>query len=226
MQTNHLFRAISFAGIVLFVTAQIGCTSASSQGLSSRGFDVSPVKARTSKSQPNIADAPTLNLNLSVDDAYAAIPHSRTAMDFSASNVPEADKKFLEVAFHVIDEAIRCRVSAYQRFSRGDINAQPISDMGQLIDYFQTTEAPQSLTTYQATVLQALRDQQAYFNEWLANGPEFQHGTPQTISSHDKVRSASKELQQGYSILMTNYPGESDHNKQAFFDYHCALDFL
>jgi hypothetical protein len=148
-------------------------------------------------------------------------------MDFAASDMPEQDQRFLEVAFHVIDQAIRLRVTAYQKFSRGEVgDSQSISDMNRLVDYLQNIEAPASLSNYQAQLLKALSDQRAFFEEWQAEGQQFQYGSPQKLGTHPKVQSASTALRQAYGILMQTYPGEGNHNKQAFFDYHCALDFL
>jgi hypothetical protein len=170
--------------------------------------------------------APVFDLDLSVDAAYAAIPHRRTAMDFAASNMPDQDKRFLEVAFHVIDQAIRLRVTAYQKFSRGAIDPQLITDMDRLIDYLQNTEAPDNLSSYQGQLVQALSDQRGFFVEWQKQGQQFRYGSAQMIGTHEKVQSASTELKSAYGILMQTYPGEVSNNKEAFFDYHCALDFL
>ncbi len=227
MQTKLPTSAIALLGIALLSIALQAC-SASSQGLSSTEFDNSPAaKSGNTKSPPSITTAPTLNLDLSVSDAYAAIPHRRTAMDFAASDMPEQDQRFLEVAFHVIDQAIRLRVTAYQKFSRGEVgDSQSISDMNRLIDYLQTTEAPASLSSYQAQLLKALSDQRAFFEEWQTQGQQFQYGSPQKLGTHPKVQSASTALREAYGILMETYRSEGNNNKEAFFDYHCALDFL
>jgi hypothetical protein len=165
-----------------------------------------------------------LNLDLSVDAAYAAIPHRRTAVDFAASNMPDEDKRFLEVAFHLIDQAIRLRVAACQNSEVRD--SQSISDLDRLVEYLQNTEAPATLTTYQAHLLQALTDQRAFFEEWRTEGQQFQYSSPQAIPSHPKVQSASTALRAAYGILMAKYSSETNNNKEAFFDYHCALDFI
>jgi hypothetical protein len=227
MHTKPFPRTIGLLGIALLSIGLAAC-SASSQGLSSRNFDNLPAaKSGNSKAPPTIATAPTLNLTLSVDAAYAAIPHRRTAMDFAASNMPDQDKRFLEIAFHLIDEAIRLRVTAYQKLSRGEVrDSQLISDMDQLTDYLHNTEAPASLSSYQAQLLQALSDQRAFFEEWHTQGQQFQYGSPQTIATHPKVQSASTALKTAYGILMETYASEGTNNKEAFFDYHCALDFL
>ena len=148
-------------------------------------------------------------------------------MNFAASNMPDQDKRFLELAFHLIDQAIRLRVTAYQKFSRGDVrDSQSTSDMDQLVEYLQSTAAPASLLNYQAHLLQALSDQRAFFEEWYTQGQQFQYGSPQMIGSHPKVQSASTALREAYGILMETYPSEGNNNKADFFDYHCALDFL
>jgi hypothetical protein len=82
------------------------------------------------------------------------------------------------------------------------------------------------LAKYQTALLQALSDQQSFFQEWQAEGLQFQYGSPQTLVHHPKVQSASNALRQAYGILMETYSDESSSNKAAFFDYHCALDFV
>ena len=98
--------------------------------------------------------------------------------------------------------------------------------MDRLISYLQNTEAPASLSGYQAHLLKALADQRSFFEEWQTQGQQFQYGSPQALGTHPKVQSASTALREAYGILMETYPGEGNGNKEAFFDYHCALDFL
>ena len=216
MKNNPFTRATTLLAIALLAVTFPAC-SASSQGLSSRNFE-------TPGAKPTIATAPTVDVELSVDAAYAAIPHKRTAMDFSVSNMPESDKRFLEVAFHLIDQAIRVRVSAYQKFSRGETSESPITDFDRLIEYLRKVEAPSGLSSYQARLVQALSDQRAFFQEWLKQGQQFQYGN--SVGSHPKVQSASNALRAAYGTLMEIYPNETNTNKEAFFDYHCALDFI
>ena len=227
MQTKPLTRAIAFLGIASLSIGLPAC-SASSQGLSSRDFGTRPAaRSGNSKSPATIATAPKLNLDLSVDAAYAAIPHRRTALDFATSNMSDEDRRFLEVAFHLIDQGIRLRVTTYQKFSRGEVrDSQPIAHMDLLIDYLQNIEAPAGLSGYQAHIVKALSDQRAFFEEWRKQGQQFQYGSPQTLGSHPKVQSASSALHEAYGALMSAYPNEVSNNKEAFFDYHCALDFL
>jgi hypothetical protein len=227
MNTKPFTRAISILGFAALSIGLLAC-DATSQGLSSGQFDTLPAaKSGNSKSHATVASAPTFNLDLSVDDAYAAIPHRRTAMDFAASAIPAEEKRYLEVAFYLIDQSIRLRVTAYQKFSRGEAGAsQLISDMDRAIDFLRNVETPASLSGYQKHLLQAFSDQRAFFEEWRAGGQQFQYGSPNKIASHPKVQSASAALREAYEVLMRKYPAEGSSNKEAFFDYHCALDFL
>ncbi|HJR08195.1 MAG TPA: hypothetical protein VJ842_13115 [Pyrinomonadaceae bacterium] len=227
MPTKTFFRAIA---LLCFATLSIGllACNATSQGLSSGQFDTIPAaKSRNSKTPATLASAPTLNLDLSVEEAYRAIPHRRTAMDFAASNIPTQERRYLEVAFHLIDQAIRLRVTAYRKFSQGETgDAGLIADMGRIIEFLQSAEPPANLSSYHKQLFKALSDQRAYFEEWSARGGQFQYGSHNRLASHPKVQGASNALKAAYGILMEIYSAEGDNNKQAFFDYHCALDFL
>ena len=181
----------------------------------------------TQRSLPRIEAVPTPELGLSVDEAYAAIPHRRTAMQFTGSKVPRADQDYLQVAFAAIDQAVLLRVTTYQSFSRGrTADSSAIRSMDRLIEFLQSVDPPQNLKTYHKRIEQAVSDQRAFFDEWRSRGSEFQYARGTSLGSHPKVASSSSALKEAYGILMQSYPTESPHNKEAFFDYHCALDFL
>ena len=183
-------------------------------------------KTTAQRSIPGIAAVPSSDLGLSVDEAYAAIPHRRTAMQFPGSNVPKADQDYLQVAFAVIDQAVLLRVATYQSFLRGK-TADPlaISRMDRLIAFLHSVDPPAHLKTYHKRIEQALADQRAFFDDWRSRGSEFPYARG-SLASHPKVASSSSALKEAYGILMQSYPSESAHNREAFFDYHCALDFL
>ena len=181
----------------------------------------------TQRALPKIEAVPTSNLSLSVDEAYAAIPHRRTAIAFSGSNVPRADQDYLQVVFAAIDQAVLLRVATYQSFSRGQTaDALPISRMDRLIRFLQSIDPPPHLKAYHKKIEQAVSDQRAFFDDWRSHGSDFPYAQSASLGTHPKVASSSSALKEAYGILMQRYPGESPHNKEAFFDYHCALDFL
>lgn len=71
---------------------------------------------------------------------------------------------------------------------------------------------------------QAFSSERQYFVDWKSQGDRFAFG--QQVGDHPGVRAASANLRAAYDELMSKYPNESQTNKDAFFDYHCALDFL
>jgi hypothetical protein len=227
MHRLSFFRATTLISLAALSLGLLACNAAS-QGLSSRGFDNLPApKSVNPEARPGIGSVPTFHLALSVADAYAAIPHRRTAADFAASNMPDEDRRFLEAAFQLIDQSIRLRVTAYRKFSQGESSdTQLLADMDRAIEFLENLTTPANLNGYRKQLLKALSDQRAFFREWSSQGRQFQYAAGQRIGSHPGVRNASNALRQAYEILMRQYPDEGQHNKDAFFDYHCALDFL
>jgi len=67
-----------------------------------------PVADATSLSY---ADPPSVDVGLSVDQAYAAIPHRRTAWTESQTTVPADERAYLRTIFLVVDEVIAVRVA-------------------------------------------------------------------------------------------------------------------
>ena len=59
-----------------------------------------------------------------------------------------------------------------------------------------------------------------------AEGQPFPYALHKGGNVHSLVRSSSNQLIQAYDYLMQSYPQESPHNRQAFFDHLCALDFI
>ncbi|MBI3653320.1 MAG: hypothetical protein HY231_20005 [Acidobacteria bacterium] len=181
---------------------------------------------RSRKPLPSLATAPTFTLSLSVEEAYAAIPHRRTQADLERSTLASVDKDYLKLAFHEIDQAILLRVTALRQFSRGDTDdVRLLAKMEQVIEFLRGIEPPANLVEYHKRLLQTLVDQRAFFQDWQAQGRQFAYAGA-NLSAHAKVQSSSGAARAAYQILMQNYSGESQSNKDAFFDYHCALDFI
>ncbi len=148
-------------------------------------------------------------------------------MQFTGSKIPKADQDYLQVVFTAIDQAVLLRVATYQSFSRGRTgDPSAIRRMDRLIEFLRSVDPPPHLKTYHKRIEQAVSDQRAFFDDWRSRGGEFQYARGTSLGSHPKVASSSSALREAYGILMQSYPAENAHNKEAFFDYHCALDFL
>lgn len=206
-----LFIAIPALTVTLVFFA--GCNSSSGRP--------GVVKAQTL----DYGTPPTFNIGLSVDQAYAAIPHRRTVWNDADSTASPAEKAYLKTIFEVLEQATAVRVAGMQNYAAGHSDySDPDSEYEQLITFTQSMTPPPNLAAYHGLVLQGLTNQRQFFTEWKANADHF--GYPQIVSTHPAVQRASGALRSAYQELMRRFPAEAQSNKDAFFDYHCALDFL
>jgi len=191
------------------------------RAMNEEGVETSAAGAATL--QPD--EPPAIDAGLSVDQAYAAIPHRRTVWDESSSTVPPAERPYLRVIFKVIDEAVAVRVAGLQDFSAGEYDrSDPVAQYDQLIGFARRMPVPRMLAAYHRKVLDGLSGQRQFFADWKSQRAQFPFA--RQIAGHSGVRRASAALRAAYNELMGKYPDESSTNKDAFFDYHCALDFL
>jgi len=171
------------------------------------------------------SDPPPAGVGPSVEDAYAAIPHRRTVWDENASTVPSEEKEYLETMFQVLDQAVRVRVAGQQAFSNQQFDSANIdAEFDRLISFVRAMPVPKTLGSYHQEILSALSNERQFFDDWKTQGSQFPFA--QQVQNHPGVRSASASLRTAYGELMSKYPNENQTNKDAFFDYHCALDFL
>lgn len=178
------------------------------------------------------ADEPTLpkiEHSVSVKKAYEMIPHRRTIFDFKACKIADsAEKAYLEKAFLAIEEAIRGRVISMDEYiKKAPAKASKTRlSFAEIRDYFVALEAPKGLEDYKAALVAALGAQLEFFTEWESAGKGWKYGGAKELRGHPKVKAASQSLLKAYNLLMKRYGAESAQNKQAFFDYHCSLDFI
>jgi hypothetical protein len=170
-------------------------------------------------------DPPAIDSGLSVDQAYAAIPHRRTVWDNSSSAIPADEKVYLRNIFQAMDVGVTVRVAALQNFSAGRFDgADPVAQYDQLIEFVRGMAVPGPLAGYHQKILDGFTGQRQLFADWKSQREQFPFA--QRIGDHPGARNASNALRAAYGELMAKYPDESPSNKDAFFDYHCALDFL
>ena len=171
------------------------------------------------------ADPPQTSSGISVEQAYEAIPHPRTVWDAADTTVPREERAYLSAIFKVLDEAVAVRVAGMQDYSSGHFNySDPEAEYGRLLAYVQEMAVPTPLAEYHQDIIAALTGQQKFFADWKAQGQNFAYA--QNVGVHPGVQGASAALRAAYNELMAKYPHEAQKNKDAFFDYHCALDFM
>lgn len=204
-----------FLTVVLALTVLNGCRKSAS--------DSQPGSATAASVQ--YTDPPALDPGISVEDAYAAIPHRRTVWTEEESTIPAPERNYLKTMFTLEDEAVAARVAGLQKYSRSEFDDSDVdSEFDQLISFARGVAPPDSLKTYHQHIVEALVAQQQFFREWKSAGAQFSYA--QRITENPGARKASGELKAAYQELMDKYPQEGQTNKDAFFDYHCALDFM
>lgn len=152
---------------------------------------------------------------MTVDEAYAAIPHKKTRFDAAAATMGMAERQLLDIFFGLTDLAVAERVSAMIAIRDGKAYS---GNYDAILARLAALDVPEKLKRAHDLVTQAVREQRQYLG-LMAAGEAFSRGAPLVHSSHQKLVAA-------YSELMRLYPQEGAHNRTAFFDHLCALDFI
>ncbi|MEZ0225459.1 MAG: hypothetical protein ACAH83_12960 [Alphaproteobacteria bacterium] len=159
---------------------------------------------------------PQISQAMTVDDAYKAIPHKKTRFDASAASAEmgAAEKAFLDTFFGLSDLAVAERVGTQVALSEKRATA---AHYDEILHRLESLSVPPQLAAAHRLVTDAVKEQRQYLDT-LKGGGAFDANAPLVESSHQK-------LIQAYNELMRLYPSENEHNRQAFFDHLCALDF-
>jgi hypothetical protein len=180
----------------------------------------------TRQPPPAVTARPVLDLPLTVEQAYAAVPHRRTEFDFRHSSLSAEEARYLAAAFHLIDQGVRARVVGAGELVRdGASRHQPAAHLDELRAALESFAPPRGLEGYHASLLLAFDRESAVFAAWQAAGSAYRYRL--RLGDSPDVRSASQALHRAYDELMRRFGArEPPANTKAFFDYHCALDFL
>ena len=169
---------------------------------------------------------------ISVEDAYRAIPHRYTPFESKSVKMNPTDAAFLQEFFRLLNLAIVERVQTQAWFQSNGKKGTAFSNYQRvtngLIAQLEALAVPDKLKTVNRSVIEALRDQGAYFEEWqrmVIRREAFKHALG-AGPHHPRILAASQKLHDAYGRLMQAYPQETERTKQAFFDHLCALDFI
>lgn len=163
---------------------------------------------------------------MSIDEAYQSIPHRQTPYNPQQSLAPEVEAQYLHDLFTLTDEAMRIRVMLLGKlYHDHDVDMPHYSVVyTSLLSKVAALQPPEKALPAQSLIVEAIEEQHLFFKKWSnagQNNAEFKQ-----YHKNELVRSAHKKLLNAYNILMRVYPKETAHNRQAFFDHLCALDFL
>jgi hypothetical protein len=164
---------------------------------------------------------------LTVEQAYQAIPHNRTVFDVRTSALSTSQSSALKQLFDLADRGIVLRVQGLrtlQSENRGD-------DHGVLAGYLTLQNAlaslpvPAEIEPAKRLVQQSIQLHQQFFATQFRD-KQSSGKTDLGIRQNREVQLASQKLIAAYGSLMKAFPNEPAVNRQAFYDYLCALDFL
>ena len=154
---------------------------------------------------------------LEIDQAYRLIPHQQTTFKLHRSTIPESEARGVAHLLSLAEQAMVERVDAQ---AKGPDRSGYLSRIDSILWQIDHLDVPANIAAAREHILTAVQQHRAYFELHGANESGARAARQQLIqSSHGHLISA-------YNRLMQSYPAETQHNKQAFFDYLCALDFI
>jgi hypothetical protein len=212
---------------------------------------VGPAKATVERLHlPALGETPATGSKLSVDAAYAAIPHRRTRFDARQATMSKNERDYLVLMLHVVDRAVVLRVEIVQALAGDKADAGTAEDFVAALDrltaFTCSFEPPPRLRAYHRDVVDAFARQMRFFvrsfedggwriedrgkatriaSEVPAQSADAQD-LPDSVRENEDLVMASRALSRAYDELMTAYRDEPRQNRDAFFDCHDALDIL
>jgi Domain of unknown function (DUF4124) len=162
---------------------------------------------------------------LTIEEAYAAIPHKRTVFEPKQSLLPSTRITILRQLFDIADEAIVLKIIAGKAMQANDTQRvkKTISDYDALINHLSNLNVSSEIKPVHANLLTAIQKHQHHFQ---TKQTQFETTNRYDQGFTPDIHEASRTLQQAYGLLIQTFPQESNNNKAAFYDYLCALDFL
>ena len=154
---------------------------------------------------------------LDIEQAYRLIPYKQTPFILKQSKIPETEADNVARLLSLTELAMVERVEAMKY---GPVKSQYRSQIDIILSQLEHLNPPQAIQPPYQYILAAIQQHRGFFDL---------HGI-----NDDRVKAERKQLANAshrnliaaYNLLMQRYPQETKHNKQAFFDYLCALDFI
>jgi hypothetical protein len=182
------------------------------------------IVAAADRSAPRPAETPAITSPLSVAEAYAAIPHRYTPFNDRDTALEPAAAAHLSAVFDRMNVGVRVRVHGLTECTRGNCATAGPAAATQLrsiaAEVRGLTAPTPELTTHAAEVAAAMSLEADAFETWQDDFDA--SGWARTPA----VREASTTLKAAWRRLGRAENGVSADNEAAFFDHHCALDFI
>ena len=154
---------------------------------------------------------------LDIAKAYKMIPHQQTSFYLQQSRLPAAEAKYVAKLLSLSELAMAERVEA---MADGPRKSNYDRDIADILNKLARLKTPTRLLPAYKHVVSAVQQHREVFSLQVTGAADAQ------AKQQQLVQSSHRHLIAAYDVLMQLYPDETRHNKQAFFDYLCALDFI
>ena len=152
--------------------------------------------------------------------ADRALPRPRTVSDVEAATMSPDERAFLRQMFDVVDLGIVERVDMLTSLKSNRRPAPSAENYERVLTQLNALSVPPRLGSVHRFIADAMKEQRVALEEWRKTV------VPADLARQPLVASSSGKLRQAYAELLPLFPQEGDHNKAAFFDYLCAMDFI
>jgi hypothetical protein len=161
---------------------------------------------------------------MSIEEAYKAISHKRTVFEGFNSKLDRQKIESLNQLFDLTEQGIVIRVESLNALYEANFPMleQHLREYRSLNARISALNVPVELKPVQELIYQAIALHQGYFEKKLKDRKQY---SQQEIMISRDLHLASQKLHQSFETLVKIYPAETAHNKAAFEDYMCALDF-
>jgi hypothetical protein len=154
---------------------------------------------------------------MGIEQAYQLIPHQRTVFQLHKTNLPASEAQQVARLLKLSEKAMVERVNALKN---GASKTDYMSRIDSILWQIEQLQVPGQVKAARDHIQIAVQQHRSFFE--LQNDS----GSNAKASRNQLIQSSHQHLISAYGVLMRSYPEEVKHNKQAFFDYLCALDFI
>ena len=170
---------------------------------------------------------------MTVEEAYEEMAHRHATLDLGSAGLGKEEGAYLSKLFELIDLAIVEKVQTWTWFQsegRKGKSFQAYRDRADaLIAIIADLPAPERLKSIHRLLVEAIRDQRAFFAAWEEAVQVSMQGKNNRNAHQSRMnylRTSSSRLHQAYDQLLKTFPNAGQQNFDAFYDHLCVLDLL
>lgn len=161
-----------------------------------------------------------LGMSVPVARAYRSIPHKQTTFNPASAKMNPQEIEYLYKLFSIVDIAIVQRVQTLLWYQTGGRRGEDNTNYQQILLELEKLDVSDHLKPAHQLIQQSIQEQHQYFEE-------IDIAEKYSLNTRNKLIQASHaKLIKAYTLLMALFPQENNHNKTAFYDHLCALDFI